>query len=87
MYNQNGMMEVKIRTYETLNELIKFHKIPFCPESSKQCNLSQRKNDNNEISPEENTTPSRQNKAQIKSGISFAQLVMPTPLQKCSLII
>ena len=85
--DQSGMMEGKIRTYETLNKLIKFYKIPICPKSSKQCNLFLTKNDNNEIRLEENTIPSHQNKSQIESGMSLAQLVKPTFLQKCNLII
>ena len=79
------MMEVKIRTYDTLNKLVKFDKIPFYPECSKRCNLSQRKNNDDKISLEENTIPSHQDKAQVESSISFVQLVMPTASQKYSL--
>ena len=58
---------------------MKFDRIPFCPESSKRCILSQRKNDDNETGLEENTILSYQNKSQIESKL---QLVMPTVLQK-----
>ena len=68
-----------------LNNTVKFDKIPSCPESSKRCNLYQRKNDDNEIGIEENTIPSHQNKSQIESNIGFVQLVIPAGLQKDSL--
>ena len=57
-------------------------KIRFCPETIKRRNLTERKNDDNEIGVEENTIPSHENKSQIESGIGFLQLVMPTALQK-----
>ena len=59
----------------------KIRKILFCPETSKHCNWTERKNDDNKIGLEENTIPSHENKCQIESGIGFVQLAMPTALK------
>ena len=58
---------------------MKFH---FIQTPCKCYNLTERKNDDNKIGLEENTTTSHKHKSQIKSGIAFVQLVMPTALQK-----
>ena len=65
-----------------MSKIIKFNNISFCPETSKLCNLTERKNDDNEIGQEENTIPSHENKSKIESGIGFVPLAMPTALQK-----
>ena len=64
-----------------IEKIIKFNKIPFRPKTSKRCNLTERKNDDNEIGLEENAIPSHENKSHIESGVDFVQLVMPTAMQ------
>ena len=64
-----------------MNKILKSDKIPFCLESSKCCNSTQRENDYNEIGLKENTIPSHENGSHIESAISFVQLVMQTALQ------
>ena len=54
-----------------LNRILKLDEILFCSETSKYCQITQKKNDNNEIGNEENTIPFHQNKSQVKSGFGF----------------